>query len=354
MVTTTRRRPVGRSVLLFVGKLAIATAVIVLVLRFIRRVDWAQVWSAASRLSWWQVIVVAALVLLLHAVSSTPLVLFVPGLPYRRALSNGLSGTLITTFMPPPSETLLRLAMLRSWRVETTTGAAALALNTVVFYLARFTVPLLGLSAALLIGSVTVAYWTTAGIGVLIACAIVVVLAVISRGERSAARAGRGLGTFAARFRSAVDPQEWADGFVRFQRSSTTDLARRLVRSTGLLWGAIVVDGLIVLACLRFTGLPAGAVPAVAVIAAFLCVFPLTVFPFAGLGVLDAALIGLLNEMAELDQSSLVAGLVVWRAFTLIFPLLPGLLCLTGWRRGAGNDVSRDLAPPTSRTDDGR
>ena len=43
--------------------------------------------------------------------------------------------------------------MLRSFGVETTRGAAALVLDTIVFYLARFVAPVIGLVLTLLVAA---------------------------------------------------------------------------------------------------------------------------------------------------------------------------------------------------------
>lgn len=50
----------------------------------------------------------------------------------------------------------------------------------------------------------------------------------------------------------------------------------------------IVVDGTVLVACLHFVGAPGAYVSYLAVLAALLSLYPLTIFPFAGLGVLDA------------------------------------------------------------------
>ena len=72
----------------------------------------------------------------------------VPGLRVRHAVSTALSGTVIQTFTPPPSDAVLRLTMLKRYGVEPTRGAAALVLDTIVFYLARFVAPIIGLVLA--------------------------------------------------------------------------------------------------------------------------------------------------------------------------------------------------------------
>ena len=59
--------------------------------------------------------------------------------------------------------------------------------------------------------------------------------------------------------------------------------------------GFILVDSLVLVLSLRFVGIPGAHIGYLAVLAALFSLYPLTIFPFAGLGVLDAALIVLIN-----------------------------------------------------------
>ena len=94
----------------------------------------------------------------------------------------------------------------------------------------------------------------------------------------------------------------------------------------------IAVDGAVLVTALRFVGVPGTHLSYLAVLAALLSLYPLTIFPFAGLGVLDAALIVLVNAENLVDPADLIAAMVIWRAATLLLPLLPGLAALAHWR----------------------
>jgi uncharacterized membrane protein YbhN (UPF0104 family) len=98
--------------------------------------------------------------------------------------------------------------------------------------------------------------------------------------------------------------------------------------------GFILVDAIVVIVCLRFVGIPGEYIGYLAVLAAMFTLYPLTIFPFAGLGVLDASLIVLIDAEGVADPADLVAALVIWRAATLLLPLVPGSLTLGLWRRG--------------------
>ena len=137
------RRPV-----LLIGKILLVAGGVWLAVQALRQVDWAQVGDALGRLTWWEIVVVAMIVAVRQTVNASTLVILLPGLRLRQALTTALSGTLIQTFTPPPADAVLRLSILRSYGVETTRGAAALVLDTLVFYLARFVAPVVGVVLA--------------------------------------------------------------------------------------------------------------------------------------------------------------------------------------------------------------
>ena len=343
--------PRWRGPVLLVGKILLALVGIWLAVEALRAVDWAEVGSALARLAWWEIAVIAVIVTVRQTVNASTLLILLPGLRLRQALSTALSGTLIQTLSPPPADAVLRLSILRSYGVETTRGAAALVLDTLVFYLARFVAPVAGLLlAAVALPVEPIQVWMAVG-GTAAAALLLWSLMVISRGEQVADRFGRSAATIIKRLRPTVDPDAWAAAMVRFQKESAAGLVRRIGRATPAMLGFIVVDGAVLVACLRFVGIPGEHIGYWAVLAALLSLYPLTIFPFAGLGVLDAALIVLVNHEGVVDSADLVAAMVIWRAATLLLPLLPGLVTLTFWQRRQGRAKSPTAAAPGPAVD---
>lgn len=329
-----RRRSRGRAALVMTGKIALLLVGAWLVVDVVRQVNWAQVGDALGRLTWIEILVLALLVAVRQFVNAMTLPVVVPGLSVPHALSTALSGTLIQTFTPPPADAVLRLSMLRSYGVEPTRGAAALVLDTIIFYLARFVAPLIGLLLAFIVIPVLPVVIWMAVLGVAAAAVLVWSLAMISRGETAANKLGRFAGGVVRRLRPSVDPAAWADAMVRFQRESSAGLFGKVGRATPIMLGFIAVDSLVLTASLRFVGIPGVHVSYLAVFAALFSLYPLTIFPFAGLGVLDATLIVLINAEGVVDSPDLIAAMVIWRSATLALPLLPGLVTLTTWRAG--------------------
>lgn len=322
------RRPV-----LLIGKVLLVAGGVWLAVQALAQVDWAQVGDALGRLTWWEIVVVAMIVALRQTVNASTLVILLPGLRLRQALTTALSGTLIQTFTPPPSDAVLRMSILRSYGVEATRGAAALVLDTLVFYLARFVAPMVGLVLAVIaLPVMPIQVWMAVG-GAAVGAALVGALIIISRGERAAGGFGRTAAVVVQRLRPSIDPDGWSAALVRFQQQSAAGLFRKIVQATPTMIAFIVVDGIVLVASLRFVGIPGEQIGYLAVLAGLLSLYPLTIFPFAGLGVLDAALIVLINAEGVADPADLIAAMVIWRTATILLPLVPGLAAITVWRR---------------------
>jgi uncharacterized membrane protein YbhN (UPF0104 family) len=184
-------------------------------------------------------------------------------------------------------------------------------------------------AAALLIRPVQV--WMAVG-GAIAAVILAGALVLVSKGEQAAGNLGHAAARIVRRLRPTVDPNAWAAALIRFQKESAAGLVGRVGRATAVMIVFIVVDASVLVVCLRFVGIPGEYIGYLSVLAAVLSLYPLTIFPFAGLGVLDASLIVLINAEGVADSADLVAALVIWRTATLLLPLLPGLLALTRWR----------------------
>lgn len=337
--------------MLGLGKIVLVAVGIWLVVQAARAVDWAQVGGALGRLNWLEIVVIALIVGVRQLVNSATLPVLAPGLSFPHAVSTALSGTLIQTFTPPPADAVLRLSMLRSYGVEPTRGAAALVLDTIVFYLARFAAPIIGLVLALIAIPVQpIVVWMVV-IGAVAGLILVWALAMIARGESVAGNVGRFAGGLVRRLRPTVDPEAWAASVMRFQRESAAGLAGKIYRATPIMLGYVLVDSLILGISLRFVGISPSAIGLLAVIGAMFSLYPLTIFPFAGLGVLDASLIVLVNAEGVVASPDMIAAMVIWRAATLLLPLLPGLVALLHWRaRRPASDDDAEL-PPQPATD---
>jgi len=319
---------------LLVGVLRIGLTLVALwwFSRVVRRVNWSAVWDAVTDLTPVQVVTLLCVVALRQCLNAGPLAVFVPSLGLRRAVSNDLSANLVATVAPPPGDVVLRIAMLRSWGIPSAEGIAGISLNTLTYYVARFGAPVLGLGLAAVAGQAEPAYvWTAVSSGA-ISLVVVVGLVIASRGERPAARAAGWVGHQLRRVTPRVDPAAWSTRATEFVRQSGDGLRRGWGRAMACQFGLVLSEALLLVLSLRFAGVPALVAPAVTIVVALLISYPLTALPFGGVGVLDAAVIGILGLEQGPFETKAIAGLVVFRVCWMLVPLALGAVTVTRWR----------------------
>lgn len=317
-----------RPVLFVVLSFVIARILITLV----GSVDWQAVWDALRRLTWLQVPLLVALLLLRQVFNSVPLAVFVPKMSLWRGFQNDLTANLVGTLAPPPGDVVVRIAMFKSWGVSAIDGMPGVTLNTLVFYVIRFSIPVLGL--LLLAGEeLSASHTWSAVLSLVIAIAIVGALVLVSRGDRFARLLGRQAARVASQIKDDVDHQAWEDAVADFRKRMSSRLFKGLPASLTALALMMITDGIIVLTSLRLVGISSSLLPIAFILGTFFIVFPLTMLPLAGLGVLDAALVVSYTEFAgAAAEPEIVAALVVWRVVTLLGSLVLGGMTFGWWR----------------------
>jgi hypothetical protein len=167
----------------------------------------------------------------------------------------------------------------------------------------------------------------------LIAAAIALVVFLIVRAEAFAHRLGHAAGRMVRRFRSSVDPQTWAVAATEFRGHVADKYSRGFPWSLAGLLVMVLADACILLASLRFVGVTPAQVPAYEVIGVFFVAYPLTLPPFMGLGVYDVVLLGVFIELGgDVIEPEVIAALTVWRAVTILGPIIMGVLTTLHWR----------------------
>ena len=124
--------------------LGVALVATVVVVRLVGRIDWSAVWDALTLLTWWQPLVLLAVVVVRQVLNALPLSLYIRGVSAYRATINDLGAILMSVIAPPPSDLALRVTMFTSWGVSAAKGVAGTLMNTLTFYIVRFSAPAVG------------------------------------------------------------------------------------------------------------------------------------------------------------------------------------------------------------------
>jgi len=313
--------------------LAVAGVVTVVVVRIVGAIDWAEVRDALVLLSWWQPIALLVLLLLRQVLNALPLALYIPGVSAYRATLNDLGSILMSTVAPPPSDLAIRMTMFNSWGVPTAKGLAGTVMNTLTFYIVRFSAPAVGFLLLAVTGRPAGLRWLEL-LSIGIAVAILVAVLVVVRSEGLARRAGATAGRLVRRMRRQVDPGAWAEACVVFRRDISLRFHHGFPRSLVALVGMLVTDLAMLALCLRFVGVDGTEASLLEIAIAYLFAYPFTIFPFSGIGIVDALVLAALVESGGIEiEAAAVAGLLVWRVFTVAGPVLMGVGALAIWRR---------------------
>jgi uncharacterized membrane protein YbhN (UPF0104 family) len=315
--------------------LAVALVVAFVVVRLVGKVDWAEVRSALEHLDWWQAPVLFLVLVVRQVLNALPLSLYIPGVSPLRATQNDQVAILMSTVAPPPSDIALRMAMFSSWGVPVAKGMAGTIMNTLTFYIVRFGAPAVGFVLLAITGG-ELGYRFADLLSLAISAGILVGLLLVVRSDALARAVGTRAGLVARRVRRTVDPVAWAEACLRFRGDVAARFRHGFPRSLLALAGMLAVDLTLLVMCLRFVGLDAGEVGAAEIAIAYLFAYPFTLFPFSGIGIVDALILAGIVQAAGVEaEAAAVAGLVVWRVFTIGGPLALGAVSLAAWRRTA-------------------
>lgn len=303
-----------------------------LIVRLVGSIQWSAVGDALRHLTWTEAAVLVALLVIRQVFNAAPIARFTPGLGRGRAMINDLSANLLGTITPPPGDVVIRVAQFRTWGIHPVDGMAGVTLTSVVFYGARFIAPVLGL-LLLALSEVEHGHVILGLASGAIAAAIITALVLVLRSDEGAARVGRAGARLATAARASVDADAWIEAVVDFRRRISAVLRRQLLPALAGMLAAILVDGTIVLVSVRAVGVDAATLPWVEVFTAFLMVYPLTILPLFGLGVLDALLIAAWVDHAGVEfEATFLAATIVWRAITLGGTLILGVAAVVWWK----------------------
>ena len=317
--------------------------------RVLARVDWGAVRDAVSLLSWWQVLVLLALVILRQMCSGAPLAMFTQGLGLKRAVANDLVGNLTSTITPAPADIVARAALFKVWGIPVAQGLAGLVLNSVLFYAIRLAAPVAGALILLSVGEEGVVLGWTAVISGLSAVAIGVFLAIILHNTHSASALGRFSGRYAVRLNPKwPGPEELEFRFLEFQRNVAGRWERYGFASAIVLAAMALLESFVVVFSLRFVGVSADEATTLTIVGAHLSLYILTAAPFQGIGVFDGALVATIASHSTADPAALVAGVIIWRVMVQLVPLIAGIFpSLTLRRINLAMDLGEDDADVT-------
>ena len=337
--TATRRRGLTRNHKRMLGA-AGSIAVVVLVFAFVlpRIADYRDVFEVVRELSWQDWTLLAGAVVLNLATFPPPWMAALPGLGYREGMAMTQASTALSIVSPAGAAVGMAASysMLRSWRYPAAAVGLAVAVAGLWNQLANLAFPIVALALLTLEDESHPALQTAALVGVVVlAVAVVGFALVLSRAERARRIGGLAAGLASRGLRLVRRaPVEWGgESFVRFRSRALVLLRRRWhVITLATLAGHLTVFVLL-LVCLRVTGVTESEVTTIEAFAAWALVRILGALPLtpAGVGIVEVGLTGALVAFGA-PNAEAVAATLLYRALTVLPTLGLGLLAAATWR----------------------
>jgi putative heme transporter len=263
-----------------------------------------------------------------------------PSLRLREAAAVNLSSNAVANTLPAGGALGMGVnwAMLSSWGVGTEEYVLYTLLSGIWNVFARLGLPVLALLALLTVTRPDAVLITSAGVGLGLLVAAAAGLGLLLRSERFALRADQVLqraAAIACRLARRRAPTCLAGSLTGFRDRAAGLLAARGWRITVTTAAAQILLWLVLLACLRGTGLSQAQVSWQVSLAAYAFVRLLTVLPLTpgGLGITELGLVGVLAAGAGPRATAQVtAAVLLYRAATYLPPIPLGAAAFLIWR----------------------
>ena len=314
------------------------------------------VWVTIQAMTWAQVAVLAAAAAASMVTGWIAICAVLPAVRLREAAVVNLGSSAVANTLPAGGALAMGVswAMLSSWGVSAADYALYTLVSGIWNVFARLSFP----AAAVLILATdsrpSAGLVASAGAGLALLVAAAAGFALLLRSESVARRADRGLQRVVARCwrlarrRRAI---EISGSLLSFRERAADLLHARGWRISAATAASALALWLVLLACLRGTGLSQAQVSWQASLAAFAFVRLLTVLPVTpgGLGVTELGLVGILADHAShLVTVQVIAAVLLFRALTYVLPIPLGAVAALAWQHAPGliHAQSREAPPP--------
>ncbi len=269
------------------------------------------------------------------------IVAVLPQVRLREAAAVNLSSTAVANTMPAGGAVSLGVSwrMLAGWGVSTPQIVRCTLVTGLWNVFVRLGLPAAALIAVAVSGGHTGVPPAVAYAGGAVLLVTIAGFRTLLRSPRAAALTARVLqaaAILAARLARRPPPATLADGVLRFRRDTAALLAERGARITAATVAAQLTPWLVLLACLRASGLGQAQVSWQLSLAAFALVRLLTVLPVTpgGLGLVELGLAGpLAAGLGVTGAAKAAAAILLFRAVTYLPSLPLGALAYAWWRR---------------------
>ncbi len=323
-------------------RIAVSAAIVAAIFGFAlpRFASYRSAWASMGAMTWPQALLIAAAAAASMASSWIVILSVLPSVRLREAAVVNLGSSAVANTLPAGGALAMGVSwsMLSGWGISTADYALYTLVSGIWNVFARLALPIIALLILVTVSRPSAGLITAAAAGLGLLCAATAGLGLLLRSESFALRTGcalwRAFQVGCRRLHRQPPPNVpgWLPGF---RGRAAALLASRGWRITAATAAGNLTLWLVLLACLRGTGLSQAQAPWQTSLAAFAFVRLLTALPVTpgGLGITEFGLIGILAATADHRASAQVtAAVLLYRAVTYLPPIpLGALACLT-WR----------------------
>lgn len=305
-----------------------------------RFASYTAVWGSLQQISvpWLAVIAATAMASLVTTWMMAAAAL--PSLRLRDAATVNLGSSAVANTVPAGGAVAMGVswAMLSSWGVATSEYVRYTLVTGIWNVFVRLGLPVVALSLLVLTGRPGNASQTAAYIGAGILILLAAAIRATMRSEPFARLADRTLArllTAGCHLARRPPPRQASGLLLEFRAGAAGLLARHGVRITATTVASHLTLWLVLLACLRATGLTQAQVTWQASLAAFAFVRLLSMLPITpgGIGVVEAGLTAQLTVGHDpAGAAKVAAAVLLFRTVTYLLPIPLGALAFLGWR----------------------
>ncbi|HUZ36936.1 MAG TPA: lysylphosphatidylglycerol synthase domain-containing protein [Streptosporangiaceae bacterium] len=326
---------------LLVGGLSLLVVVGMFGFALPRFASYGAVWASLRAMSWPGLGVIAATLAASLVTTWLMITAVLPSVRLRHAATVNLGSSAVANTLPGGGAVAMGVswAMLSGWGVGTGEYVRYTLVSGLWNVFVRLGLPVVALSLLVLTGRPSVAWQAAAYTGAGLLLLAVLAFRATLRSEAFAGRADRALARLlpAGCRLARRPPPRRAQGLVlEFRAGAAGLLARRWRRITVTTVASHLTLWLVLLACLRASGLTQGQVSWQASLAAFAFVRLLSVLPLTpgGVGVVEVGLTGpLAAGLPAADAAKVAAAVLLFRAVTYLLPIPLGAAAYLGWRQ---------------------
>jgi len=337
-LTARSRRGRSRKAVRLVASAVLVAAIFGLALPHIA--SYRSVWVSMRGMTWSYALLVAAAAAASLASYWFLICAVLPSVRLREAAAVNLGSSAVANTLPAGGALAMGVswAMLSSWGVSTADYVLYTLVSGIWNVFTRLGLPVLALLALLTVRRPDAVLTVAGATGLACLCAAMAGLGLLLRSEAFALRMGQMAQRTAAaacRLARRPPPSGVAAGLSGFRAQARGLVAARGWRITAATVASHVMLWLVLLACLRGTGLSQAEVPWQTSLAAFAFVRLLTILPLTpgGVGITELGLVGVLAAGTGHGVSAQVAAAVLlYRAVTYLPPIPLGAAAWLVWR----------------------